>query len=725
MSARCPRSPESMIEIRLLGAQSVQAADGHEILSVSTQPKRVALLAYLALASDSGDGYVSRDELLALFWPESDDEHARNTLNQHLYRLRVSLGSDAIPSHGTNRVGVDPAEVWCDAAEFRRALENDEPERALELYAGELLPGFHLSGTPELEKWLDHLRLDLQRRALDVALRLARENEAAGERTAAAGWYRKAHDISPESEVVARGLAAASSPSLRGAARVKEANERRLDRSLLPSGAALVVTALAIGGWWASSSRERIPDPEPRLAILPFDNLTGDPAQNHLIDLVHDEVIREAGAAGGLLVISRTSVMVYGDSTTALPEIGRQLDADALVEATVRALRDSIHVQVRLLDAASERSLWANRYGSAREDTTYLTVLLPRLIANEVRKTLNPEASLDLEPPPLPDPAAIQAFVRGREYLARGGPEGLEAAIDQFDLAVAFDPQFAEAWAGLGRAWEYSGGWFGHRSPVDAMPEAQTAYEMALALDSTLAEAYAGIANIEWRYRWRWAEAERAFRRSIELNPNLADVRDHYGNFLRSMRRVEEGVVQLEKAVELDPLGLSWAELRQHYQHLGRFDEARRAAERARELHPAHPASQFIYAIEMWGNGERLQAADTLAAAGLYGFAAQFYAAAGAEEDARSLLTILESQENRNHLPIAYTYLFLGDTMKALDWLELGVRERHAHMVWLNIAAEAEADGYEPMIADFPKIYFAGPRYEAIMERLDFPDPPA
>lgn len=737
-----------MIEIRLLGAQSVQAADGHEILSVSTQPKRLALLAYLALSNDSGDGFVSRDELLAFFWPESDEEHARNTLNQHLYRLRGSLGSNAIPSHGSNRVGVDPKEVWCDAAEFRRALQSEEPERALELYAGEFLPGFHLSGTPELEKWLDNLRLDLQRRALNAALRLAREAEAKGDRTAAVTWYRKARDIAPESEVAARGLAAASAtavdvrppdraepaappaaiargPGLPGApdAPTRPDEDRRGDRSLLPSRAALVVTALAIGGWWATSSRERLPDPEPRLAILPFENLTGDSAADHLIDLMHDEAIRESGEAGGLLVISRTSVLAYRDSASALPDIGRDLGADAIVEGTVRALGDSLRVHVRLLDAASEETLWTEQYAITRADSGYVTLRLPWLIANEVRRTLNSEARLDLEPPRQPPPGAVEAYVRGREHLALGSPQGIDAAIEHFDRAVELDPQFAEAWAALGRAWETAGGWFGHKSPVEAMPEAQNAYERALAIDSTLAEAHGGIATIEWRFRWRWAEAEQAFRRTIELNPNLAETRDHYGNFLRSMRRIEEGVVQLEKAVEIDPLGISWAELRQHYHHLGRFDEAREAAERAKALHPDHPASRFIHAIELWGDGARLEAADSSAAFGGAALAAMMYAAAGDEARAREQIELEEAAKNRDPLSLAYAYMTVGDTASALGWLERGIEERHASMVWLGIAGRELEFGYEPMIEDFPYIRFPGPRFEAIMARLDFPDP--
>lgn len=736
-----------MIEIRLLGSQSVQASDGHEILSVSTQPKRLALLAYLALSSDSGDGFVSRDELLALFWPESDIERARNTLNQHLYRLRGSLGSGAIPSRGTNRVGVDSGEIWCDVVEFQQALDEGEAARALELYAGEFLPGFHLSGTPALEKWLDNLRLELQRRALAAALRLAGEGEAAGDRAATAVWYRKAKEISPASEAAVRGLAATLAPSrdahppdsstpvpatVPGGAALLEgmrdtpgrpSENRRHDRSLLPSGAALVVTALAIGGWWATSSRERLPEPEPRLAVLPFENLTGDSTADHLIDLMHDQTIRESGEASGVLVISRTSVLAYRDSAAALPDIGRNLGADAIVEGTVRALGDSLRVLVRLLEATSEQTLWNEQYAAARADSGYVTLRLPWRIANEIRRILNSEASLDLEPPRKPAPAAVEAYVRGREALAVGSPEGLDAAISQFDRAVELDPRFAEAWAALGRAWETAGGWFGHKSPVEAMPEAQNAYERALEIDSTLAEAHGGIATIEWRYRWRWAEAERAFRRSIELNPNLAETRDHYGNFLRSMRRIEEGVVQLEKAVELDPLGISWAELRQHYQQLGRFDEARAAAERAKKLHPGHVASRLIYAIQLWGDGDRRGAVDTLVAVGGGALPAMMYGVMGEVERAREQIALEEASSNRDPLLLAYAHMTLHDTAAAVDWLQRGIEERHAQMVWLGIA-QTKSDRYEPMIGDFPIIYFTGPRFESVMDRLDFSGPP-
>lgn len=192
-----------MIRLHLLGTVDLRR-DGVEVRSVLSQPKRLALLAYLSSAAPRG--FHSRDTLLALFWPESDGERARNSLRQALYQLRRSLGDDVVVGRGDREVGLDPDLFWCDAAEFDQALEGGRFEDALKLYRGDLLPGFFIDDAAEVERWLEEERARRRRAAVDAAGKLAEREEARGEWRAAALWAERALSFAPSEEAALRRL---------------------------------------------------------------------------------------------------------------------------------------------------------------------------------------------------------------------------------------------------------------------------------------------------------------------------------------------------------------------------------------------------------------------------------------------------------------------------------------------------------------------------------------
>jgi DNA-binding SARP family transcriptional activator len=194
------------LELRVLGGIDLRDGERAGYDSVLSRPKRLAILVYLALA-DSG-AFIRRDTLLPLFWPESDESHARSALSQALYVLRGALGSDVIVGRGRDEVGVDGSRLTCDAREFRRLLVSGNPVAALELYSGDLLPGFHLAGS-EFERWLEAERVALRSEALGAALALARSAETDGESKPARGYWARALEIAPDSEAAAMGLIAA------------------------------------------------------------------------------------------------------------------------------------------------------------------------------------------------------------------------------------------------------------------------------------------------------------------------------------------------------------------------------------------------------------------------------------------------------------------------------------------------------------------------------------
>jgi predicted ATPase/DNA-binding SARP family transcriptional activator len=193
-----------MIRIRVLGTVDLRRADGAEASSVLAQPKRTALLAYLAVGGRTG--VHRRDTLLGLFWPESSMERARHSLNQALYALRQSLGQDVIASCGDDAVAIDPALLWCDALEFETALTEDRLADALELYRGTLLDGFFLADAPEFEGWLELERGCLREHAVAAAWTLAEREESAGNGAGAASWARRAAALAPDDETVLRRL---------------------------------------------------------------------------------------------------------------------------------------------------------------------------------------------------------------------------------------------------------------------------------------------------------------------------------------------------------------------------------------------------------------------------------------------------------------------------------------------------------------------------------------
>jgi serine/threonine-protein kinase len=192
-----------MIELHILGSQSLVGHDGREVLSILPQPKRFALLCYLA--TEAGAGYLRRDRLLGLLWPERQEAKARASLSEALSRLRQSLGSDAIVARGNEEVGLAADRVWCDAVEFARAAREGRLEEAAELYRGDLLDGFILSDGADFDAWLEGERARLRRQAVDVVSRLADAAVAAGGESAKR-WAERAMELAPLDGVAVRRL---------------------------------------------------------------------------------------------------------------------------------------------------------------------------------------------------------------------------------------------------------------------------------------------------------------------------------------------------------------------------------------------------------------------------------------------------------------------------------------------------------------------------------------
>lgn len=753
-----------MIELRTLGAVDLRDGNGAELRAVLVQPKRTAILTYLAVAAPHG--LHRRDSLLALFWPEQDAPHARSALRQALHGLRHTLGEDVLITRGDEEVGLEAARCRCDVWAFEQALDAGDPERAVGLYDGPFLEGFFLGGAPEFERWVEAERERLSRRYAAALEQLAQAAESRGDHAAAVQWWSRLAEHSPYTSriavqlMLARELAGDRAGAIRHAAQHAARLRSDLDAEpdpevetlaaqlrsqpprheptpspataplpfpprhpepappsrswnatrLLATGAGLLL--LGFAGWWAINATGAAARPLHRLAVLPLANQTGDSTQRYLVEGVHEAVITELGQIRSLSVISRTSVMPYAGSGKTAPMIARELNADALVEGAVFRAGDSIRVTLQLIEARRDRHLWAGTFEGDLRHILSLSREASQAIARGARATLTPEEQARLAEGRRVDPEATAAYLRARWQFNRNTLDGYQRSVEFYRQAIALDSTFAPAYAGLADVSLILGHEEG--ASTDAFPRARAVARRALELDGALGDAYAVLGHIAFEYDWNWAEAERLFRRAIELDPS--DARAHFiygGGLLIAMSRFEEAQRELRRAAELDPLSPAIAAVAAYPAlYAGRYAEAERTLRTAQRVFPDDQdvlgALGYVHALE----GRFAEATDELTRAGdPFGRLPWVYGRAGQRDSALAVLRRLEVRAAHGHVPpmqFALAHLGLGDRERALDYLEAAYRERSRQMAWLNVFP------YFTTLRDHP-------RFQALLARMKLP----
>jgi len=312
------------------------------------------------------------------------------------------------------------------------------------------------------------------------------------------------------------------------------------------------VMAIAIGWQW--HVRHSVA-PIRSLAVLPFANLSGDPTQDYFADGMTEALITELGKVSELRVISRQSTMQYKGTNKSVPEIARELKVDAVVEGSVVRVGDRARVTVQLIEAALERHLWANSYDRQMSDVLTLHGEVARTVAKEIKVTLTPQDETRLaDTRAAVNPAADEAYLRGRYFLDRRTKDDLDKALGDFQQAVALDPTFAPAQASLAEA--YLGlAMYDPAHRAELLQNAQVASLKALDLDDGLSAAHYTQAAHRMTV-WDWSGAEAEYRRAIELNPNDAASHMWYADLLLSLGRTTEANAEIRRAQELDPASL-------------------------------------------------------------------------------------------------------------------------------------------------------------------------
>jgi TolB-like protein/DNA-binding winged helix-turn-helix (wHTH) protein/Tfp pilus assembly protein PilF len=302
---------------------------------------------------------------------------------------------------------------------------------------------------------------------------------------------------------------------------------------------------LFVAAAWLIASRIHRAAPIHSLAVLPLDNLSGDPSQDYLADGMTDELITEIARIPNLRVVSRTSVIPQKNSRKSLPEIARELNVDAIVEGSAVRSGDRVRITAQLIDARTDRHLWAESFEAPATDVISLQDSIAQQIASQARLVLLPP------PPRRPiNPAAHDAYLRGRYFFHK---QDFPHSIEYYQQAIALDPNFASAYAGYATAYEASA-FFGFAPFSEVMPKALAAAKRAIELDPQNGEAYTELGSLQTIYEWNWPAAEQSLTRGIALNPNDSIAEFKYATYLDIVGRPQDAVIHARRAVELDPL---------------------------------------------------------------------------------------------------------------------------------------------------------------------------
>jgi len=483
----------------------------------------------------------------------------------------------------------------------------------------------------------------------------------------------------------------AGSAKTRIAPAANQARNRFLSAAVVILALGLVATAW----WWSFNSRRatRVQS----LAVLPFSNFTGDSQQEYVAEGITDELLTDIGQIPGLRVISGGSAAQYLKNKSAT-EIARDLHVDALVEGAVLKSGDHLSVDVRLVQAADGRTLWSSRVDLSPHDVLGLESTISGSLTQKLQlaggdRTNGPQPAFGTQ-----NAEAYYEYLKGRYFWNKRTDETFVKAIGCFNRAIALDPKYARAYAGLGDTYSLLGSLPNAGMPRNqAMPKAKEAALTALQLDESVAEAHTSLAFVEMQYEWDWPAAEKEFKRAIELNPNYATAHQWYAIWLMAQGKPAAALAEEQRAQEADPLSIIIkTDTAQLLAYAGRYDEAERQAQGALEidqsfalahiyLAEAHSGKRdYPSAISEFQKALAIDKEDVWALSGL----ALTYALTNQRHKSEDILRdFLNGAQNQNGLAIevARTYAGLGENDNAIAWLRKAYQYRNGGMILFNL----------------------------------------
>jgi serine/threonine-protein kinase len=455
------------------------------------------------------------------------------------------------------------------------------------------------------------------------------------------------------------------------------------------------------------------------IAVLPLDNYSADSTQDYFAEGMTDELTSDLAMISQLRVTSRGSAMQFkGSNRPPTPAIARTLNVDAVVEGSVTRVGDRVRINAQLIDARADRHLWAQTFERSSSDVLALQAELASAIASAINVRLTPGEQSRLSAAPTVDPAAHDAYLKGRYFFNRPSDENLEKAIAQFDTAVRLSPTFVPAYSGLSDAYTWAAFNEGFISVADAKPRAKETAERAVALDSMSAEAHTSLGVFKAWFDYDWDGSEQELRRAIALNPNYAFAHDQFGLMLGLIGRFDEAIAEGQRAMALDPLSPSiLIDEVASLEFSGRTAKALELDRKAADLDPTFyfPVEQEgIMALHVGNFREAIEKLKQSLTLGAPPFvtANLAYAQGKSGDRAGAMVTLGELKKispGGKVAPynLALVYLGLGDHARALDYLEQAYVANSQQMVWLKVDWT-----FDPLRSD--------PRFAALMKRLNF-----
>ena len=451
------------------------------------------------------------------------------------------------------------------------------------------------------------------------------------------------------------------------------------------------------------------------LAVLPLENLSGDKEQEYFADGMTDALITNLAQIGSLRVISRTSAMHFKGSKETLPQIGRDLQVDAVVEGTVARGENRVRVTAQLVEASTDHHLWARTYERDLKDVLALQDEIARDVTEQIRVKLTPKERSLLMQVHAVDPEAYDACLRGWYWWNEFTIEGAWKALDYFQKAIAKDPGYALAYAGVADSYIQLG--FGSEliPRKEAIPKAREAAVKALVLDPSLAEAHTALAMIKFDNDWDWSGAEAEYQQATALSPNDASAHFSYSFYLVPMDRLDEAMKEIERARDLDPFSpiVTWW-LGQVLYHARRYDDALRENRRGLEMHPDNDSfydamadvyeqkKMFAEAFAARQQALSLVHDPSVTALG------EAYKRSGYRGYLLKEGQIREQARNDNAIVAAHAYALLDDEARAMTVLERAYKERNPGVLFLRTAPELDS-------------IRSSPRYRELVRRIGFP----
>ena len=485
---------------------------------------------------------------------------------------------------------------------------------------------------------------------------------------------------------------------------------------LLSVGAAVALVAIALAAKMGVSPHLGA-KPIESLAVLPLENLSHDSEQDYFAEGMTDELITVLAKISALRVVSRTSVTRYRGTKKSLADIARELKVDAVMEGTVLWAQNRVRITAQLIRASPEEHLWAEEYEGDLGEALTLQNTVAQAVANSIKIKLTPQERTLLATPRAVDPAAYEAYLKGRYWWEHPTEENLWKSRGNFEQAIEKDPGYAPAWAGLADTYNRLADW-GVLPRQDANPRARAAAEKALELDNSLVGPIVALAHVKTQYEWDWAGAERLYKRAIGLSPNYGPAHQHYSLYLAEVGRAREAVAEARRAREVEPLSLVFGANVVWFSYIAhQYDQAELESRKLRGLDPRSTGGYILASVYLQTGRQREAVAELQKSAAESHrsvlelmYLGHALGVSGARAEGQKVLEEMQGLSQRRYVPpefIAVVYEGLGERDRALQWFEKAYAERSMH-AW--ILPDPRLD---PIRSD--------PRFKDLMRRMGLP----